>query len=135
MAKLESDKIELSWGINSFNKPTELTGGKAWAKLVTNLLFMPKGSYPTEPDMGCELQKYDFMFIDDVKDDIEKNIRDQISTYLPDIPLSEIIVSSETIAGQRNIMVIILKFTEKENESIVVAAEKVNNLINFEVSL
>ena len=58
-------------GINSFNKPDEKTGGSALINLVTNLLFMKKGTYPMEPDMGCELQKYEFVSIDDIHDEKE----------------------------------------------------------------
>ena len=65
--RLEAEKTELVLGINSFNKPAEKSGVEAWCKLITNLLFMAKGTYPTDPDMGCDIGQYEFAFIDDIE--------------------------------------------------------------------
>lgn len=133
--RLDAEKKELSLSINSFNQPTELVGANAWAKLVTNLLFMKKGSYPTDPEMGCELQKYEFSYIDEVMDEIQEVISEQVRTYLPDIPLETVSVKKEFTQKGQPIMLIVLEFSysDGELETAVVAAEKSNNLINFEV--
>ena len=133
--KLDAEKKELSLSINSFNQPTEVVGAKAWANLVTNLLFMTKGSYPTDPEMGCELQKYEFSFIDEVSDEIQETISEQVRTYLPDIPLESVSVTKEYVQSGQPILLIVLEFSYADGEidNAVVAAEKANNLINFEV--
>ena len=129
------EKAELILGINSFNKPAEKSGPEAWGALVSNLLFMKKGTYPTDPDMGCEIQKYEFSFIDDVVDEIEELISDQIRRYLPDIPFDTVTISKETSDTGKPILLILLSFTYNENttDTVVVAAEKTNSNINFEV--
>ena len=133
---LESEKKDLVLGINSFNKPDEKTGGSAWINLVTNLLFMKKGTYPTEPDMGCELQKYEFAFIDDIHDEVENTIQTQMQKYLPDIPLSSVTVTTEESSSGRDILLIVLEFDFSDNgETAVIAANKNNNLIDFAVSM
>lgn len=133
--KLDAEKKELSLSINSFDQPTELVGVDAWAKLVANLLFMKKGSYPTDPEMGCELQQYEFSVIDEVTDEIQELITEQVRTYLPDIPLDTVSVKKDYMQGGQPIMLIILEFSYNDGEldTAVVAAEKSNNLINFEV--
>lgn len=130
---LNSDKVELSLSVNNFDEPTELTGINAWVKLVTNLMFMQKGTYPTDPNAGCEIQQYEFEFIDDVIDTVRDSITEQVRTYLPDIPFESVTVRSDNSSG-KPILLIILEFrTEDSYNTAVVAAEKKNNLINFEV--
>lgn len=128
------EKAELILGINSFNKPAEKSGPDAWGSLVSNLLFMKKGTYPTDPEMGCELQKYQFSFIDDVIEEIEEIITNQIRKYLPDIPFDSVIISKETSDTGKPILLILLTFITSNNENtVVVAAEQTDNNINFEV--
>ena len=132
----ESEKKELVLGINSFNKPAEAIDVNAWIKLVTNLLFMKKGTYPSEPEMGIEIQKYEFSFIDDVKEELEMEVTEQIHTYLPGIPLSGINISSTTLESGKIVLLVILEFSYNGNtNSAVVAAENSANLINFKVAM
>lgn len=132
--RLESEKTELVLGINSFNKPAEKSGPEAWCKLITTLLFMKKGTYPTDPDMGCEIQQYEFEFIDDVIDKIESSITEQVRKYLNDIPFDSVTVSKSTSDSGKPIILIVLEFTYNSKSDVaVVAAEKTDNLINFEV--
>ena len=133
--KLDAEKKELVLGLNSFNQPAETSGVEAWVKLITNLLFMKKGAYPTDPEMGCEIQKYEYAFVDDVRDEIESLINDQIRRYLPDIPFESATISTTTSDSGKVILLIILQFTynEGETETAVVATENSKNYINFEV--
>lgn len=132
----ESDKKELVLGVNSFDKPAEAIGVNAWAKLVTNLLFMKKGTYPSEPDMGIEIQRYEFSFIDDIKEELETEITEQIHTYLSSVPLSGINISSTTLESGKVVLLVVLEFSYNGNlDSAVVAAENSANLINFKVAM
>lgn len=131
--ELNANKSELLIGINNFNKPAEATGVAAWAKLITTLLFMKKGTYPTDPEMGCDIGKYEFSFIDDVLDEIEELITTQVRTYLPDIPFDSVTLTKETTDSGRVVLLIVMEFTYNGNErqSAVVAAEKVQDTLNF----
>lgn len=136
---LDYEKKELSIGIDNFNKPAQLSGKDAWINLITTLLFMKKGTYPTDPEMGCELQKYEYGFMEStVFDKIENEIRDQITTYLPDIPLNSIRVTSESSNGRQPVLLIILEFDVDDItdfQTAVVAAEKLGQAVNFAVSM
>lgn len=136
MERMESEKVELSFGLNAFNDPLEVSGAKAWANLISNLIFMSPGSMPSDPEMGIDIRQYEFMFIDDVKNDIEQNITDQVNTYFPDIPLESVTVNTDSTQTGRVILLIILSFLIDDVRDIaVVAAEKANSIINFEVSI
>lgn len=130
----ESEKKELVLGINSFEKPAESAGASAWATLITNLMFMTPGSMPTDPDMGCNIQQYEFTFIDDKKDEIQQKIIDQVIRYFPDIPLENVYVRGESLSSGNPVMIVQLIFNISGTQDIaVVAAEKKDNIINFDV--
>ena len=137
MAKRNAEKKELVLGSNSFNQPAEASGKDAWVKLITNLLFMKKGTYPSDPEMGCELYKYEFAFIDDVIDEIQDVITTQVRTYLSDIPLTECNVSSSRLESGKAVLLIALTFQYRDGEydTAVVAAEESTNQINFAVAM
>ena len=132
----ESEKAELLLGINVFDQPAATSGAKARGNLVANLLLMVPGTIVSDPEMGCDIGQYEFSFIDDVVDDIEENIRKQISTYLPDIPLESLSIENGAATGNPDILYIKLSFTmndmTKDNVAVV-AMEKVNSIINFAV--
>lgn len=130
MAELdESEKAELVLGQDNFNRPAEITGPKAWARMISNLLFMKPGAYPTDPEMGCDLGRYDYAFLDEVSDEIEELITDQVSKYFSDLPFTGVTVSKQTSDSGEPIMVIILEFesTTDETDSVVIASDKINN--------
>lgn len=135
-SKQESEKKELSLGINTFDSPTELTGVDAWVAQVSKLLFMVPGTMPTDPGMGVNVQQYEFGFIDDVKKEIEEKVMSQVHTYLPDVPLTSVQCSNQTTSGGRVVFVCVLTFDVQNDERIaVVAAEESNNVINFNTSI
>ena len=133
--KQESEKTEQVLGVNVFDEPLELSGADAWANLVTNLIFMVPGTVPTDPEMGCYIQQYEYSFIDSVRDEISQKIMDQVRTYLPDIPLESISIDTRDSDTNGTILIIILEFVYDNTENIsVVAAEKDNSgVINFAV--
>lgn len=133
--RLECEKTELVLGVNVFNQPAEQSGAKAWGTLVANLAFMTPGAMPTDPEMGVDIQKYEFSFIEDVSSEIEEKMRSQISTYLPDIPLESVEVTKELTETGEPILLIKLIFDAASNEDqfVVIAAEKSNTIINFAV--
>ena len=137
MAKRNAEKKEIVLGLNSFNQPAELSGKDAWVKLIMNLLFMHKGTCPSDPNMGGELDMYDFAFIDNVKQAIKNVCMDQVNTYLPDIPLTGCDVSSYTLTTGQSVLLITLIFQYNEDafDNVVVAAEKSNNQINFAIAM
>ena len=137
MANRNSERKELILGLNSFNRPAEASGKDAWIKLILNLLFMRKGTIPSEPEMGGELDRYEYHFIDDIKSDIRDVCLNQVHTYLPDIPLTNCEVISSTLSNGQAVLVITLTFqyTDGEFDTVAVAAEKSTNQINFAIAM
>lgn len=134
--KLESSKKELLLEIDKFNKPGEAVGKYAWTKLVTYLLFMRKGSYPSNPNMGIDIQSYDFEFMDTAIGNLQSEIKNQISTYYPDIPLNSVSVESTTISGHAILLISLVFLDNGELDSSVIATEANSMTISdFEVSL
>lgn len=137
MAELsDGEKSEVVLSLNVFNKPAEATGVEAWVKLITNLIFMQPGAYPTDPEMGCDIGKYQFHFINDAIDDITELITTQVNTYLPDIPLTNVNVSKASSETGAPILVIGLEFSVNDvSEIAVVAANKVSGNVRTAFSL
>lgn len=135
--KEEAQKKELVLGFNSFNNPTEVSGVNAWVKLITHLLFLKKGTYPSDPNIGIGIQTYDYTFIDDIKDELQEDITIQVRTYLPDVPFDSCIVDKTTTSNGIVLLLIIINFIVENGdlETVAVAAEASNNIINFEVSM
>lgn len=131
----ECEKSELMLGINVFDQPGETSGAKAWGILVSNLLIMAPGTYPSDPEMGCDIGQYEFAFIDEVADEIEENLTNQLNTYLPDIPLESITIENGANSGDPGVIYIKLVFSMNEDDDnvVVAAMEKVNSIINFAV--
>ena len=98
---------------------------------------MKKGTIPSEPEMGCDLGRYEFAFIDDVKDEIKEICMNQTRTYLPDIPVTNCEVSSYTLENGTSVLLITVTFqySDGEFDNVVVAAENSGNQINFAVAM
>lgn len=131
----EPNKKELLLSTNVFNKPTELIGKDAWARLVLNLLFMRKGTFPSMPNMGVGIQDYQYEFLDTAINSLNFEIEDQINTYLPDLPVSSVNVTSTEVDGQ-TILILVINFTDKGtvDSTVVAAAVSGMRLVDFEIS-
>lgn len=131
----EYQKKELGWGLNAFNRPVEYSGVNAWVRLLTNLLFMIPGTYPTSPTMGIGLQTYRFEFEDILLSELQAKIEYQIQTYLPGIPIHSVNVSTETVEGTK-VLVIQFDFqvSDQDLQTAYVAMESTASNLNFEVA-
>lgn len=132
----DGEKSEIILSLNAFNKPAEATGVEAWINLISNLIFMEPGAYPTDPEMGCDIGKYQFHFLDDVIDEISDLITTQAHTYLPDVPLTGVNVSKTTSDTGAPILLIALELSvDDATEIAVIAAEKSSGRIRTAFSL
>lgn len=131
---LEADKKELGLSTNVFNKATEYQGKTAWFQLILNLIFLRPGTYPSIPNMGVGIQDYEYEFLDDVKDNIQAAIQEQVKTFLPDIPLDSVEVSSVDYNGKIIMLIAISLIDNGEIVTGAVASEVTNKLIDFDIS-
>jgi len=132
---LESEKKELTLSINDFDEPQEISGAESWATLAANLIFMKPSTLPTDPEMGFDIRRYDFAFIDDKRPEIEQGISDQIRTYFPELPLDNVDVTTQTMSNGIPLLVVVLTFTENgDRTTSVIAAEKSEKgVLNFSI--
>lgn len=132
---LESQKKELLLGLNSFDKPAEVIGKNAWIKLITHLLFLKKGTYPSNPLIGIGIQQYEFSFMDDTITLLQSEILEQARIYLPDVPLDSVVVDSTEVEGKKILLIIITFIDDGNIDTAVVATAVSQNIIDFEVSM
>ena len=86
---------ELDFSLNGFNKQSVLRGVYAYARLIDRLLRKRKGTNPSVPDMGIDLDSYRFSDINlMVAGSLRNVILNQISTYIPNLPIQDINVST-----------------------------------------
>lgn len=131
---LESQKKEELLSLNSFDKPAELSGVKAWCDLIIRLIMMRPGTYPSLPSMGVGLDDYEYSTIESVISELTTRINDQVKTYLPDIPV-DTITSTTQQWKQDTLLIFIIQFSSEKDDLPVVSviSYKVKNIINFEV--
>lgn len=91
---VESDKpkiTELAFELNGFREQKVHIDDDAYVTLIHRLLKMRKGTYPSIPDMGVGISTYRFMDIDKlIAGELQEVIRDQLSTYIPQLPVENI---------------------------------------------
>lgn len=133
---LESDKKELSLEIDSFDRPKELTKAQAWSQLILNVIFLKKGTYPSLPELGIDIRQYDYEFMDTACARLQEEIAEQHATFLPEVPLVGVMVSSTDFRGQP-IMLVQMQFqidrNTVENTAIAINTSS-RNFLDFDVS-
>ena len=131
----ESKKSEPVLEINSFDKPKELSGVNAWSQMMTNLLFLKPGSYPSIPEMGIGIEDYQYEFTDTAISELSAKITTQQQKYLPDIPLSDVQIIKTEHQGQP-ILLIQLIFNDDSGpvSSAIALNTSKRNFLDFEVS-
>ena len=133
---LESNKKELTLGLNSFNTPEELSGVRAWVQLIVNLMFIRKGQYPSNPKIGIGIQDYDYKFVDDAKAALQADLKYQTETFIPEVPIESIQVTSTTVERQNILVIIItLRYNNELVTTVVATAENSNHNIDFEIKI
>ena len=76
--------------VDNYNKPAKYTGKRAEYYAILKLILMNKGENQLFPDMGVGIRKkYRYMSEDDLPD-LEQDIHDQMSKYLPNLLIDTI---------------------------------------------
>jgi hypothetical protein len=133
----EAQKKEMALSTNVFNKPLERVQKTAWTTLILRLMTMRRGSDPSAPDKGIGITSHSYETIDTIAGSLKSKIESQVKTYLPDIPLKSIYIKSFTTKTGQLVAVYIMEFfnSDETTDTVVVASNKVNNFINFEIAM
>jgi tartrate dehydratase alpha subunit/fumarate hydratase class I-like protein len=99
----EETKDELFLDFTDFKQPKKSNGIETVANLINNLLFLKKGTYPDCPDMGIEIQKYQFELLNDKTiDKITEDVQSQIDTYIESNLIRDLLVKKISNENIRN---------------------------------
>lgn len=99
-------KGELVLEKSSFNTMTIREDKTALAQVIQNLLFIEKGTYPNQPELGVGIENYLFEKLDkgtcsSIKDDI----KEQINKFAPSEYLVDVNVESKVINGNVTLLI------------------------------
>lgn len=79
---------EYLFSVDKFNKPVVYNQKRAIGLLLTRLILLDPGSDPLHPDMGVGIRKYRYTM--NTLEELKKRVKDQIETYLPCFPSSDV---------------------------------------------
>lgn len=74
--------------IDNFNKPVVYKNKSAIGLLLLRLILLEPGSDPLHPEMGVGIRRYRYSM--NTLDKLKKRVQDQIRTYLPCFPASNV---------------------------------------------
>ena len=123
-----SQKSELTFDINAFDRPLELSRYQAWGTLVVQLAFYTPGTFPSDPRIGCGLT-YELLHDEDyMNNTFVPKLEKQVTTYLPDIPLDHIrfIPYTGKISEYAGVYFMTITFQDVDQLVTVVTAMKEN---------
>lgn len=72
---------EYCMSVDNFKRPLVYKNQQAIAVLLTRLILLNPGSDPLHPDMGVGITNYRYIL--GKTEELEKRVKEQISTYLP----------------------------------------------------
>lgn len=134
----EGQKKELSFNINAYSKPMEYSGKGAWTRQILNIIFMTPGTFPSAPEIGLGLTMDTYMDTVWFKENFPAQVKEQVSRYFPEIPFDRLIPKIADVPDSNDIVVkfgLIFNEDSDSMEVVTVAAQKVHNMINFEISM
>lgn len=125
------DKVyECTMSVNDFKKPLILEDRDAIYQLLVHLILLEPGTNKSHPRMGVGLvSRYRYMKEGQEKE-LEKEIKDQINTYLPDLMQTDVKVipngSNLVIAISANGVLYQYELS-KQSDNIVSLKDLLNN--------
>lgn len=102
---------------NKYNLPKVLEGKEEVSVLIIRLLLLEPGTNPLHPEMGAGLlQRYKNCSTEDIPD-LELEIKNQITTYLPDYQQADVKVKIENSILRLSIQIddTLYNFTTSDN--------------------
>ena len=130
-----AQKTELTFGINAYLRPLELSKQQAWGTLVLELALYTPGTFTSDPDIGCGLNYHLFRDIDYMNNTFAEKLKSQVVKYLEDIPLNSIKFTAYEgdISEYAGVYFMLITFNDSSNLVTVVTAlkEDGNNRIDY----
>ena len=131
-AQIRSSSInEMDFCLDAFNNQKVYVGAMAYAHKIKNLLFMRKGDFPSDPDMGINIQSIRFKDMDALASgSLKETLSAQISAYVVDVTTDDIALSVNKYNG--NYYLLITIHLEQLNSEIIYAIDdNKREVVNF----
>lgn len=132
---LEYQKQELTFQVNDFSMPKVNSNYIAWSDLIIKLAMFEPGTFPDLPEAGLGINRAQYQDLDSYAARLKSNLENQISKYLPDIPVSNLdVFGTETEHG--TLLVIGVEFTADETTKTVYlkgSRGSSDKMFNFEI--
>ena len=134
MAKLSEDqKTELTFQMDAFNKPLELTKYQAWAQEVITVMMMEPGTLPSSPLCGCGFNAQLMKDVEYLNNTVSAKVNNMVEEYLEEIPFDSI--SFEEYDIDKSVILVYINFTTSSMtvQTVVTAmsANKTSGGIDF----
>lgn len=91
-------KKEYLLSVNSFNRPSSVSGSEAIGVLLMELILMEPGSNPLKPEMGVGIKNY--RYAKNRTNELIDRIKSQITEYLPEF-LANCTVELEEVSSTK----------------------------------
>lgn len=122
---------EMDFSLDAFNNQKVYVGAMAYAHKIKNLLFMRKGDFPSDPDMGINIQSIRYKDMDTLAaGTLKENLSAQISAYVIDISSEDISISVNKYNGQYYLLIGI-KLTQLQTELLYAIDNDHRDVVNF----
>lgn len=114
-ASKESQITELTLEEDDFGEPKVLSGASAVGQLLLNLFQTPPGTVADAPDLSLYINQYVNTIIDAAAiRNIQSNIQNSLSKYLPDFPFFNVEVETTNNVDGKVILIIGIKTAENQ---------------------
>lgn len=125
---------ELALEIDDYNQPKVYEGFNSLGMNIVHLLFLKQGTYPNLPDMGINIESYNFEFIDDrTLGELELLIKEQIMKYLISNGYVDLVLKILTDNEDRKVLGLAFTISNDSNDPETVKIFLTQNTKNNEV--
>lgn len=97
--------------MSDYNVPLIVNGPDAWTHNILDLLFLEKGTFSDSPDMGLDLNSITYMDVDSTVDYVTEELNRQVSVYMPDVPVTNLTVTTKPTASDETVLNILISFS------------------------
>lgn len=126
---------ELDFSFDAFKKQKVIRGVYAYARLIDRLIRKRKGSSPSEPNMGIDLDSYRFQDIDLlVGGSLKNEITKQLTTYIPNLPLRDVEISTLTLKNS-SIIYISISIYQEESTLEFAYMQRRKTIVNSKITV
>lgn len=113
--------VNPTFSTNEFNEPKILTPMESYVNDILMLLFGKPGFYPSIPTLGMDIQKYFFMFMDEINtEEIKLDLVNQCSDFFPSVQKGEFEVIKSEYKGQPLLLFILPTIDDVKAHSVTI---------------